>query len=165
MSKLYSWSKSCLHNWLIDIEDGIDGIKYFTREKIINFIKPTQYEWATMSPFGVGDGMSISIRYDFKGSQDLELRFGKNGTDWCCDYYRDKRKVKRGYCSDYFLNDEIKNEFYSLAQEINPDYFVIKVESQYKKQKKVVDFIKQMQKLFPKKDIKIHLYGGLRTFN
>lgn len=141
-----------------------NNIKYYIRKKIINVVKPTHYEWASMSPFGMFDGMSIVIRYGFNGSKDLELRFGKDGAHWFCGYYANRRKVKRKYISDYFLNNEIKDEFYPFIKEINPAYFIINVSPGYQNQKKIVQFIEKIKKLFPKHHITIKTQENLKMF-
>lgn len=142
-----------------------EEIKYNVRKFIIRLVKPTRFEWAVWSPFGDFDGMEIRIRYGFNKSKDLELRFGKSGAHFFCGYYSNTRKVKRRYVGDFFLNNEIKDEFYPVLKEINPEYITIKVESQYKSQKKVMAFINHVKKMFPKKKIKIKAYDELWMFN
>lgn len=140
-------------------------IKYNIRKFIIKLVKPTRFEWAVWSPFSDYDGIEIRIRYDFKKSKNLELRFGKSGANFFCGYYSSMRKIKRKYTYDYFVNNEIKDEFYPFLKEINPECIIIKVESQYKSQKKVITFINHIKKMFPKKEIKIKAYDELWMFN
>ncbi len=97
--------------------------------------------------FYKGSPMTIYIRYDFKGSRELETRISRFDSEYFCGYYTTGDFLKL-----FVLIDEVRPAFIQLVMEINE-----------KNKKPIKSFISKLKKMGIK--IQIKLVDKLMMFN
>ena len=127
----------------------INNLKYKIRCFIVKTVHITAFEWSQIPP-EKGEALFVNIRNEFEVNDrkkyGLELRFGKLGCDYFVEFPRKRQcidlEAQKTVYSNYFHDDQIKQEFYPYLKEIQPRRLEINTTKNYRKDKKIMKFIR-----------------------
>lgn len=127
----------------------INKLKYKIRDLIVKTVHITPFEWSQIPP-EEDEALFVHIRNGFEVNDGkkygLELRFGKLGCKYFGEFPRKRQCVdleaQKTVYNNYFHDDQIKQEFYPYLLEIQPRRLEINTTKNYRKDKKIMKFIR-----------------------
>ena len=110
------------------------------RRELIKALKPSRFEWATLTPFDKLDGVEIYIKRCTTPSDETEvcMRFGKSGSNYFYGLGKENETV--------FTEKNIRKLFFPFLKKASHGYVEIISVPGYQNDKEIVSMINKIQK-------------------
>lgn len=150
----------------------MNNFTYKFRKFIFKTLHITPFEWSQIPP-EKGEALLVNIRNGFTTKSGvkfgLELRFGKLGCEYFGTFPRKRQYIdletQKTVYNNYFHDDQIKQEFYPYLLEIKPRRLEINTTKDYRKDKKIMKFIRWTRRHLKGTRIDVVSHKELGMFN
>ena len=110
------------------------------RRELIKTLKPSRFEWATLTPFDTLDGVEIYIKRCNTPSNETEvcMRFGKSGSNYFYGLGKENETT--------FTKENIRKLFFPFLKKASYGYVEIISVPGYENDKEIISMINKIQK-------------------
>ena len=111
------------------------------RYELMKALKPSRFEWATLSPFDALDGVEIYIKRGETGyvnKTEVGMRFGKSGSNYFYGLGKENET--------YFTEKNLRKLFFPFLKRASYGYVKIISVPGYQNDKEIVSMINKIQK-------------------
>lgn len=128
------------NNYLNLLIECCKNLNSSDRCELIKALKPSRFEWATLTPFDALDGVEIYIRRCTTPSDKTEvcMRFGKSGSNYFYGLGKENETC--------FTEKNIRKLFFPFLKKASHGYVEIITVPGYQNDKEIVSMINKIQK-------------------
>lgn len=128
------------NNYLNLLIECCKNLNSSDRHELIKALKPSRYEWATLTPFNKLDGVEIYIKRCDTASNETEvcMRFGKSGSNYFYGLGKENETT--------FTEKNIRKLFFPFLKKASYGYVEIISAYGYENDKEIVSMINKIQK-------------------
>ena len=128
------------NNYLNLLIECCKNLNSSDRRELIKALKPSRFEWATLTPFNALDGVEIYIKRCTTPSDETEvcMRFGKSGSNYFYGLGKENETC--------FTEKNIRKLFFPFLKKASHGYVQIISVPGYQNDKEIVSMINKIQK-------------------
>lgn len=129
------------NNYLNLLIECCKNLNSSDRCELIKALKPSRFEWATLTPFDALDGVEIYIKRGETGyvnKTEVGMRFSKSGSNYFYGLGKENET--------YFTEKNIRKLFFPFLKKASHGYVEIITVPGYQNDKEIVSMINKIQK-------------------